>query len=103
MHMLPTKDGLILKVCGDDPSLQEEAEKNFLSAIESMKLVYTKTQLVYEENNVLDLPWYLCFVIGAPWIVVKGWNTRILGSHILPTFYLHPLELNSYLYYLSFH
>ncbi len=57
MHMLPTKDGLILKVCGDDASLQEEAEKNFLSAIESMKQVYVKTQLLYEENNVLDLPW----------------------------------------------
>jgi hypothetical protein len=56
MHMLPTKDGLILKVCGDDPSLQEEAEKTFLSAIESMKKVYAKTQIVYEENNVLDLP-----------------------------------------------
>jgi len=57
MHMLPTKDGLILKVCGDDPSLQEEAERTFHQAIECMKKVFEKTQLVYEENNVLDLPW----------------------------------------------
>jgi len=56
MHMLPTKDGLILKVCGDDPSLQEEAERTFHQAIECMKKVFEKTQLVYEENNVLDLP-----------------------------------------------
>ena len=56
MHMLPTKEGLVVKVCGDDPTTQEKAVQTFNQAIKAMKVVYEESDKVYKENNLLNLP-----------------------------------------------
>ncbi len=56
MHMLPTKDGLLVRVCGDDPEEKAKAVQVFHQAIKAMKVVYDLTNKIYKENNVLDLP-----------------------------------------------
>ena len=56
MHMLPTKDGLLVRVCGDDPDEKAKAVQVFYQAIEAMKVVYELTDKIYRDNNVIDLP-----------------------------------------------
>lgn len=56
MHILPTKEGLILKVCGDNPEKQDRAVHTFNQAIKAMKAVYEKTEDIYRQYNLLDLP-----------------------------------------------
>lgn len=56
MHMLPTKDGLLVRVCGDDPDEKAKAVQVFFQAIEAMKVVYELTDKIYRDNNVIDLP-----------------------------------------------
>lgn len=56
LHMLPTKEGLIHKICGDDPKAVEEAERILPKAVLAMKEVYNRTQKVYQEHKLLELP-----------------------------------------------
>ena len=56
MHMLPTKEGLLVKVCGDNAENQEKAIQNFNQAIKAMKVVYDETDHIYKENGLIDLP-----------------------------------------------
>lgn len=56
MHMLPNKEGLIVKVCGADPKKQEKGVQNFNQAIKAMKVVYEQTEKIYHENKLTDLP-----------------------------------------------
>ena len=56
MHMLPTKDALLVRVCGDDPEEKTKAVSVFHQAINAMKTVYEQSNKIYKDNNVLDLP-----------------------------------------------
>jgi hypothetical protein len=56
MHMLPTREGLLVKVCGDNLENQEKAIENFNHAIKAMKVVYDETDKIYKENGLTDLP-----------------------------------------------
>ena len=56
MHMLPTKAGLVVKVCGIEKEKQAKALHTFNLAIKAMKVVFEKTEKIYKENNVVDLP-----------------------------------------------
>ncbi len=56
MNMLPTKQGLIQKICGDSQEAYEEATRVLPLAIKAMQAVYDKTQEIYEKHNLLDIP-----------------------------------------------
>merc|ERR1712029_1280957 len=57
MGLLPTKKGLIAKVCpdGDEASLKK-AHQDFPKADTAMRNVYEATQVFYKENNLLNIP-----------------------------------------------
>ena len=56
MNMLPTKQGLIKKTCGEDEVAYKEAARMLPEAIKAMKVVYDKTHQIYEERKLLDIP-----------------------------------------------
>ncbi len=56
MHMLPTKEGLIHKICGDSEHELAKAAEMLPKAVAAMKAVYNKTQEVYCKYELLDLP-----------------------------------------------
>ena len=56
MHMLPTKAGLIEKICGDDQVKIKRAEEALPAAVKAMQSVYHETNQVYEEYDLLNLP-----------------------------------------------
>lgn len=59
MGLLPTKDGLVQKVCPEvekDPSLRSQVEGDFIQAVESMRKVYTVAQVLYEKEELLNIP-----------------------------------------------
>ena len=56
MNMLPTKEGLIHKICGDSAEAYEEAQRVLPLAVAAMHAVYAATQKVFEDNKLLDLP-----------------------------------------------
>ena len=56
MHMLPTKEGLILKICDNSEEAYQKALKTLKEAVSAMDAVYDKTQEVYKENGLLELP-----------------------------------------------
>ncbi len=56
MNMLPTKQGLIQKICGEDEEAYREAARVLPEAVKAMQAVYDKTQKIYEEHNLLDIP-----------------------------------------------
>ncbi len=56
MNMLPTKQGLIHTICGDDEKALAEAARILPEAVKAMQSVYEKTQKIYEEHNLLDIP-----------------------------------------------
>jgi len=57
MGLLPTKKGLVAKVCpdGDEASLKK-AHQDFPKAVTAMRNVYEATQVFYKENNLLNIP-----------------------------------------------
>ena len=57
MHMLPTKEGLIQKIC-DVPNEEQikEVAKTLEGAVQAMKKVYDITQELYKEKELLNLP-----------------------------------------------
>jgi len=57
MHMLPTKEGLIQKICDhtDDEAIKKAAV-TLQGAVQAMKRVYEITQELYREKELLDLP-----------------------------------------------
>ena len=58
MHMLPTKEGLIHKICEDAHNEEEykAAADTLKAAVKAMKAVYDKTQEEYKEKELLALP-----------------------------------------------
>ena len=57
MHMLPTKEGLIQKIC-DDPNEDKikEVTETLNAAVQAMQKVYDITQELYKEKELLNLP-----------------------------------------------
>jgi len=56
MNLLPTKEGLIQKICHGDAERQKRADEMMPRAVEAMQKVYDKTQEVYAEHKLLELP-----------------------------------------------
>jgi len=57
MNLLPTKNGLIEKLCNpDDDEAIKEATKTLLEAVQAMTKVYELTQELYKEKDLLNLP-----------------------------------------------
>ena len=56
MNMLPTKEGLIHKICGDSQEAYEDAQRVLPLAVAAMQAVYKATHKVFEENKLLELP-----------------------------------------------
>jgi len=56
MHMLPTKEGLIHKFCGESEEEYLKAASTMVKAVDKMNLVYERTQEIYQQHNILDLP-----------------------------------------------
>ena len=56
MNLLPTKAGLIEKICGDDEEKIKAAHEALPKAVKAMQTVYEKTDEVYLEFELLNLP-----------------------------------------------
>jgi len=59
MALLPTKGGLVLKVCPEaasDESLMKKVEADFIAAVNSMKKVFETSQALYESHELLNIP-----------------------------------------------
>lgn len=57
MGLLPTKKGLISKVCPDgDEAALKKAHQDFPLAVTAMRNVYEATQVFYKENDLLEIP-----------------------------------------------
>merc|ERR1711970_1247362 len=57
MGLLPTKKGLIAKVCPDgDEAALKKAHQDFPKAVTAMRSVYEATQVFYRDNNLLEIP-----------------------------------------------
>jgi len=57
MHMLPTKEGLIEKICDfNDEEAIKNAAATLEKAVDAMKKVYDVTQELYGEKDLLGLP-----------------------------------------------
>ena len=56
MNLLPTKAGLIEKICGDDEAKVKRAHEALPLAVKAMQSVYKKTEEVYLEFELLNLP-----------------------------------------------
>jgi len=57
MGLLPTKQGLVLKVCPTgDEELIKQAYLDFPKAVTAMRKAYDAIQELYSENNLLDIP-----------------------------------------------
>lgn len=56
MHMLPTKEGLIRKICTDDDEEHKKAMETLNQAVTAMQQVYAKTHEEYEKHKLLELP-----------------------------------------------
>lgn len=56
MNLLPTKAGLIEKICGSDEAKIKRAEEVLPCAVKAMKSVYSATEEIYKEYDLLKLP-----------------------------------------------
>merc|ERR1712117_939063 len=56
MNLLPTREGLIQKICFGDEERQKRADEMMPRAVEAMQKVYDKTQEIYGEHKLLELP-----------------------------------------------
>lgn len=57
MHMLPTKEGLIQKICDhNDENAIQKAKEDLEGAVAAMKKVYDVTQEAYSQKDLLALP-----------------------------------------------
>ena len=57
MGLLPTKKGLIAKVCQDgDEAALKKSQEDFSKAVSAMRSVYEATQVFYKDNNLLEIP-----------------------------------------------
>ncbi len=56
MNMLPTRKGLIQKICGESEEEYQEAVRVLPEAVKAMQAVYNQTQKLYEEHKLLDIP-----------------------------------------------
>ena len=57
MHMLPTKEGLIQKICDlEDEESTKKAAETLEKSVTIMKQVYDVTQELYTQKELLALP-----------------------------------------------
>ena len=57
MNLLPTKNGLIQKLCDpDDEEAIKKASETLLECVTAMQKVYDITQELYKEKDLLNLP-----------------------------------------------
>ena len=49
--------GLLQKIAAESEAEQRKAKETLSAAVSAMKDVYAKTNEVYKEKNILDLPW----------------------------------------------
>eukprot|EP00092_Neocalanus_flemingeri_P052593 GFUD01061547.1.p1 GENE.GFUD01061547.1~~GFUD01061547.1.p1 ORF type:complete len:136 (+),score=39.86 GFUD01061547.1:339-746(+) len=57
MGLLPTKKGLVAKVCPDgNEAALKKAHEDFPKAVSAMRGVYEATQVFYKDNNLLEIP-----------------------------------------------
>ena len=56
LNLLPTKAGLIKEICGDDQKKIKSTLKTLPKVVEAMQNVYQKTEEVYLEFGLLNLP-----------------------------------------------
>ena len=59
MNLLPTREGLIQNICQGDEDVeacQKRSDEMMPKAVEAMQKVYDKTQEVYREHKLLELP-----------------------------------------------
>jgi len=57
MGLLPTKKGLIAKVCPDgNEAALKKSQQDFPKAVSAMRSVYEATQVFYKDNNLLEIP-----------------------------------------------
>ena len=56
MNMLPTKEGLINKLCDNNEEEYIKATEILPKAVEAMNKVYEITQQLYKEHKLLELP-----------------------------------------------
>ena len=56
LNLLPTKAGLIKEMCGDDKKKIKSTLKTLPKVVEAMQNVYQKTEEVYLEFGLLNLP-----------------------------------------------
>ena len=56
MNLLPTKAGLIKEICSDDKKKIESTLRTLPKVVEAMQNVYQKTEDVYLEFGLLNLP-----------------------------------------------
>ena len=57
MGLLPTKKGLVAKVCPDgNEAALKKAHEDFPKAVTAMRSVYEATQVFYKDNNLLEIP-----------------------------------------------
>jgi len=59
MGLLPTKGGLVNKVCPEaatDEAVMDKVQQDFIKAVDSMKQVFDKSQELYEEKDLLNIP-----------------------------------------------
>ena len=54
--MLPTKEGLINKLCDNDEEEYKKAVEVLPKAVDAMNKVYEVTQELYKDKKLLDLP-----------------------------------------------
>jgi len=56
MKMLPTKQGLLSKIAAESEPEQIKAKETLSSAVAAMKDVYKRTDKIFEEKDLLNLP-----------------------------------------------
>jgi hypothetical protein len=56
MNLLPTKEGLVHKMCRNNSAEHEHMLKLLPKVVKEMEEVYERTQRLYEKHNLLDLP-----------------------------------------------
>ena len=56
MHMLPTREGLIQKICQNDEEKYKRALETLPKTVEAMDKVYDMTNEIYAKHGLLELP-----------------------------------------------
>ncbi|XP_059489894.1 ceramide-1-phosphate transfer protein [Neocloeon triangulifer] len=56
MYAMPTKENLLIKIFGEDEEEIRIAQENLPQMLEASREVHSRTQKLYEQHSLLDLP-----------------------------------------------